>query len=166
MVEVGIVYGQKAPVSTTPKPETTEHRYVRTAYESLKGQLEEGKNDYNEKMKKNNDYVTPDGRRLNCEVYESRIPHPAYQHFDSDAMDRYMSRDCWEATRISRFVMDKMADILTTVTTMLNHVDDCTKTYHQTIDKKTSDLTIRETTAVKTCQALDLYPLDMPAPAK
>jgi hypothetical protein len=43
----------------------------------------------------------------------------------------------------------------------LEHVDACTALYHRTIDKKTSDLTVRETTLVKDCTAMDLYPLDM-----
>jgi hypothetical protein len=48
----------------------------------------------------------------------------------------------------------------------LEAVDSCTKLYRQTIDKKQSDLTVRESQAVKACTTLDLYPLDMPAPPK
>jgi hypothetical protein len=40
----------------------------------------------------------------------------------------------------------------------LVHVDSCVATYHKTIDKKGSDLTVRESEQVKTCQSLDLYP--------
>lgn len=51
-------------------------------------------------------------------------------------------------------------------TDLVNHqlakVDECKKTYRTTIDKRTSDLTVRESTAVKACQALDLYPYKMP----
>ena len=51
------------------------------------------------------------------------------------------------------------------VLAQLAKVDECKKTYRTTIDKKTSDLTVRESTAVKECQALDLYPLKMPSRA-
>jgi hypothetical protein len=43
----------------------------------------------------------------------------------------------------------------------LERVDACTALFHRTIDKKTSDLTVRETTQVKECTAMGLYPLDM-----
>jgi hypothetical protein len=47
------------------------------------------------------------------------------------------------------------------VNAQLANVDDCTRLFHQTIDKKNSDLTVRETTQIKACTDLDLYPLDM-----
>jgi hypothetical protein len=40
----------------------------------------------------------------------------------------------------------------------LKHADECTQLYSQTIDKKTSDLTVRETELVKACQSISLYP--------
>jgi hypothetical protein len=40
----------------------------------------------------------------------------------------------------------------------LEFVDSCISTYHQTIDKKNADLTVRESEQVKKCQSLDLYP--------
>jgi hypothetical protein len=40
----------------------------------------------------------------------------------------------------------------------LQHVDECVAVYHRTIDKKNSDLTVRETEAVNGCKALQLYP--------
>lgn len=49
------------------------------------------------------------------------------------------------------------------IDSQLEHVDACTKTYRTTIDKKASELTVRETTSMKACQALRLYPLDMSA---
>lgn len=52
------------------------------------------------------------------------------------------------------------------INAQLPHVDECKKTYRTTIDKKTSDLTVRETTAVNACQALDLYPFKMPTQAR
>jgi hypothetical protein len=47
----------------------------------------------------------------------------------------------------------------------LDHVDACTALYHRTIDKRASDLTVQETTTVKECQDLDLYPFVM-SPSK
>jgi hypothetical protein len=40
----------------------------------------------------------------------------------------------------------------------LEFVDSCIATYHQTIEKKNADLTVRETEQVKACQSLELYP--------
>ena len=40
----------------------------------------------------------------------------------------------------------------------VEHADDCVATYHQTIDKKTSDLTTRETQQIAACQSINLYP--------
>jgi hypothetical protein len=40
----------------------------------------------------------------------------------------------------------------------LHFVDICVSIYHKTIDKKASDVTIRESELVKECQSLDLYP--------
>jgi hypothetical protein len=48
----------------------------------------------------------------------------------------------------------------------LTYVDECVKTYHQTIDKKTVDLTVRESTSVKLCQTIDMYPYQMPESAQ
>jgi hypothetical protein len=50
------------------------------------------------------------------------------------------------------------------ITAQLESVDACTKVFRRTIDKKTSDLTVRESKSVKICQDLDLYPLDMSVP--
>ncbi len=59
-------------------------------------------------------------------------------------------------------IMDEIEAQEALVSAQLAKVDECKKTYRTTIDKKTSDLTVRESTAVKTCQALDLYPYKMP----
>jgi hypothetical protein len=37
-------------------------------------------------------------------------------------------------------------------------VDECLASFHKTIDKKKSDLTVRESDSVKLCQDLELYP--------
>jgi hypothetical protein len=58
-------------------------------------------------------------------------------------------------------IHDKIDAETDLVIAQLAKVDECKKTYRTTIDKKTSDLTVREATAVKACQALDLYPLNM-----
>ena len=40
----------------------------------------------------------------------------------------------------------------------LQHTDECLAVFHQTVDKKTVDLTVRENDAINGCKALDLYP--------
>ena len=40
----------------------------------------------------------------------------------------------------------------------LTHADDCSQVFHDTIDKKSSDLTVREADLIAGCKSLDLYP--------
>ena len=40
----------------------------------------------------------------------------------------------------------------------VEHVDGCLAVYRKTIDKRTSDLTTRETGQISECKSLDLYP--------
>jgi hypothetical protein len=40
----------------------------------------------------------------------------------------------------------------------LQHADECVQVFHETIDAKVSDLTIRQTELVKACQSMNLYP--------
>jgi hypothetical protein len=42
--------------------------------------------------------------------------------------------------------------------TQLTNADKCGTLYRQTIDKKTSDLTVRETQLIDACRTLRLYP--------
>jgi hypothetical protein len=49
-------------------------------------------------------------------------------------------------------------ELVDRLSAQLKNVDDCAKLYPATIDKKVSDLTTRETDAIKMCKALDLYP--------
>ena len=55
-------------------------------------------------------------------------------------------------------------DAMTGITQMVDqletkqrHGDECSKVFRDTIDKKQSDLTTRESESIKACQALDLY---------
>jgi acetolactate synthase regulatory subunit len=62
-----------------------------------------------------------------------------------------------QADRIKlQIALDKRA--MDTLNAQLEHVDDCLKIYNGTIDKKTSDMTVRETGQVKACQSITLYP--------
>lgn len=40
----------------------------------------------------------------------------------------------------------------------LQHADDCAKIYKDTVDKKVSDLTTRETDMIKACKSIGSYP--------
>ena len=71
-----------------------------------------------------------------------------------------------ECNRFYKPRMQAIYDEGDLIVAQLKKVDECRKVYRSTIDKKATDLTVRETIAVKACQALDLYPLDMPANAK
>jgi hypothetical protein len=52
----------------------------------------------------------------------------------------------------------EMSDELDQLRNQLKYVDSCLATYHKTIDKRSADLTVRESEQVKACQTLDLYP--------
>jgi hypothetical protein len=51
-----------------------------------------------------------------------------------------------------------LSDRMLTAKYRLEHVDECLASFHKTIDKKKSDLTVRESDSVKLCQDLELYP--------
>lgn len=58
-------------------------------------------------------------------------------------------------------ILDRMANYLDVVERrkhQLDNADNCTALFRTTVDKKTSDLTVRESESVKGCQSLDLYP--------
>jgi hypothetical protein len=67
-----------------------------------------------------------------------------------------------ECGRFYKPRMQALYDEADLIKAQLEKVDECRKVYRSTIDKKTSDLTVRESTVVKACQALNLYPLEMP----
>jgi hypothetical protein len=78
----------------------------------------------------------------------------------------HASANAEKCDRLYKPIHDKIDAETDLVNVQLAKVDECKKTYRTTIDKKTSDLTVREATAVKACQALALYPLDMSAKEK
>ena len=47
------------------------------------------------------------------------------------------------------------------LTAQLDNVDDCTKLYRRTSNKKTSDVTVKENEDIKGCLQVELYPLNM-----
>ncbi len=65
---------------------------------------------------------------------------------------------CNYDTRKARFIMEKIGELLTQLESQLGHVDDCLKTYRNTIDKKISVQTTREVERIKMCQVQNLYP--------
>jgi hypothetical protein len=54
--------------------------------------------------------------------------------------------------------LDIAANHIDVLKARVEHADNCVTTYHQTIDKKTSDLTTRETQQIAACQSINLYP--------
>src|ERR1700733_7243004 len=110
-------------------------------YESVKRQFEDSKKDYNEKLAKDSD----------CKAYP--VNHPATVSSVKDNMV-----GCgYDAIR-ARYIMEKLGEDFPQFAIQLEHVDDCLKTYHDTIDKKVSDQTTREVENIKLCQSAHLYP--------
>jgi hypothetical protein len=59
-----------------------------------------------------------------------------------------------ESASVGGSSYEKLKDLRT----LLEHVDPCVTLYHATIDKKASDLTVRESELIAGCRGLDLYP--------
>jgi hypothetical protein len=62
------------------------------------------------------------------------------------------------SSRMYDLVVDECHDALREAEQQLERVDACLKVYNQTVDKKTSDLTNRETAQIGECRSLNLYP--------
>lgn len=122
---------KKAPVSTKARPETKEHKFV-------KAQLAETQRRYDQ---------------VDAMMKEPKKDTTGYS---SEQLQAEIDR--------GRRMIQLYGDLIVEVArqkSRLEHVDACTALFHRTIDKKTSDLTVRETTLVKDCTAMDLYPLDV-----
>jgi hypothetical protein len=59
-----------------------------------------------------------------------------------------------ESVTVSGSLYEKLKDLRM----LLGRVDPCVTLYHATIDKKASDLTVRESELIAGCRGLDLYP--------
>ena len=51
-----------------------------------------------------------------------------------------------------------ISQLLELLKNRLDHTDECVDTYRNTIDKKASDLTIRQADLVQSCKSVGLYP--------
>jgi hypothetical protein len=126
---------QKAPTKTAsapkPKPETKEHKVI-------KAQLAET-------------------QRLYDQV-DAMMKEPKK---DTSGYSAEQLRAHLKALKDSLELYENLIVEVARKKNQLEHVDACTALFHRTIDKKTSDLTVRETALVKECTAMDLYPLDM-----
>lgn len=124
---------QKAPNKTTstPKPETKEHKFV-------KAQLAETQRLYDQ-----------------VDVMMTE-PKKDTRGYSAEQLGAY-TKALQDTLQLYEHLIVEVAR----KKNQLEHVDDCTALFHRTIDKKTSDLTVRETTQLKECTAMDLYPLDM-----
>ena len=72
-----------------------------------------------------------------------------------DLTEARIARSYWDSYRGRR---NQAQEVVNKRKLQLEHVDECVGIYGATVDKKMSDLTVRETEQVKACQSLDLYP--------
>lgn len=88
--------------------------------------------------------------------------HKYLKAYIEGAKDRFMKK--MEGTKsqddLTR-LLDELQRIQERGVKQLEMVDACTVVFHRTIDKRASDLTVREAALIKGCEDLDLYPLDM-----
>jgi hypothetical protein len=75
-------------------------------------------------------------------------------------------KDVDDCARIYKPLMSEIDKEYDLINAQIEKVDECSKVYRSTIDKKQSDLTVRESQAVKACIVLDLYPFVIPPGAK
>jgi hypothetical protein len=72
-----------------------------------------------------------------------------------DLTEAQIARGYWDSYRGRR---NQAQEVVNKRKLQLEHVDECVGIYGATVDKKMSDLTVRETEQVKACKSLDVYP--------
>jgi hypothetical protein len=122
--------------------ESPEHAFARAEHEALKQQLTESNKDFGER-------VLRDGPR--CEILP--VPHPV-----TLSVVESKTVDCSYETKKARFVMEQLSEEVEHSAYRLKHVDECLRTYRETIDRKPAALTPEESEQIKQCQAAELYP--------
>jgi hypothetical protein len=142
LLSIGFIRAQSKDKGSRPT-ESPEHAFARSEVESVKRLFGEKRTKYDEQMKDN----------PGCSVRPELIKHPVT--FSSAA--NYMFK-CFYESKMARYEMDKTEEFLAVTVSRLDHVDDCLKTYHNTIDKKVSDQTTREVDQIKACREEHLYP--------
>jgi len=81
---------------------------------------------------------------------------PPEKKLEGEPVPPYLLRQLIEIT----VAHDRIVKELPTLEARLHHADDCVSVYKKTIDEKVVDLTTRESTQIKACKDLDLYPPD------
>ena len=144
-ITIGLTFGQTP--STTDK-ETPEHKAVRLRYELTQDRFAQRKKDYDARTDEANKVLVSSKA-----TYSTPKEQLAEQLRLREQRLKLLKQTEPMAAELDRLNME-----LTTLEAQLKHVDDCTKAYQTTIDKKVSDLTTRESDTIKACKALDLYP--------
>jgi hypothetical protein len=149
---LGVAVFSAGAQSDKPKPhkthgkeaavESAERAFAREEYEALRQQFAESNKDFGER-------VLRDGSR--CEILP--VAHPVtLSAVESKTVD------CSYETKKARFVMEQLSEEVEHAAYRLKHVDECLRTYRETIDKKPATQTPEESEQVKQCQGAELYP--------
>jgi hypothetical protein len=136
----------KKPVTRKPAVKATEskeHAAIRSRYEAKVKECEGDK-----PQSTDNPEFDKVMRRLNAQLVVSRAKLAAVGKSEGE-------KEVIMATAEMQLHSCEASELLVT---QLEHVDSCVTIYHKTIDKRASDLTVRESEQVKACQSLDLYP--------
>jgi Zn ribbon nucleic-acid-binding protein len=139
------------PVTKKPTPTTTEskeHTTIRMKYEA---EIKRCEGDDPLPSHHSDD---PEFGKKYARITRSLNAKIALQRVKNDALDTGYDEKRFIAAN-QRVAACEQSELLEP---KVEIVDSCISTYHQTIDKKNADLTVRESEQVKACQSLDLYP--------
>jgi hypothetical protein len=135
-----------APTAADTDTESAEHKFARQRYENLKSQYEALESEHDRNAAKL--------------AADQALADKAKDQGKTDDWRAFMLEALRDATYGLALVhkIEPIAADLMLWRKRLTSADDCSKLFRDTIDKKRSDLTVRETDSVAGCKLLDLYP--------
>lgn len=137
--------------------ESPEHRHARQNYEAAEQQRDSLTRQIELDEAKTKELTT----EVLASVCDSDKGKEQYRACMAKARANKAMRDELDA-HIEQLKMKRseMIDLLPDLAERLEYADDCMAVFRKTIDKKTSDLTVRENSQIKACMTMDLYPPD------
>ena len=161
-------------VAQADKPaETPEHFLARTKYEAAKAIYDEAE----AKFQQSAALVDALNQAFSCALASFKrctVPQEILKEAGCLKVDRHGKSSVIRGLPCAGLLKDAEAPVLgqmnaqlATIKTgpavaqlamQLKHVDECVTVYHATIDRKQSDITVREGELVKACQGMNFYP--------
>jgi len=135
-----------APTALAADTESAEHKFARQRYEELKSQCDMLESEYDKNVAKL--------------AAAQSLANKAMDQGKTDEWRAFLLETLKDATHslaLNRQLQPIATDLMLWKK-RLTYADDCARLFHDTIDKKSSDLIVRETDSIAGCKSLDLYP--------